>query len=279
LQATLKYILQRIKIYHPLHAAYRKFLDEQAKRKYRKAYGSFRGAGFECNVCGALYSRFVPWYPSKENEAALTENKVVAGYGENIICPECLSTARERLLIALLKDRYPVYEKKILHFAPEKNLYNFLKDKTTVTTCDIDPGMYRSVDPAVQYQDITKLSFKDQSYDCVIGNHILEHIPDDHLAMKEIFRVLVPGGMAILQVPYSISNAVTIETPELKNPSRQSALYGQNDHVRIYTLDDYMKRLEHAGFEVNIINSEMLAGYRKFATQKEECFLEIKKPG
>lgn len=278
MQASLKHILQWMKIYHPLHAAYRKFLDGQAKRRYQKDYHSFRGSGFECNVCGALYSRFVPWFPSEENKTALSKNKVVAGYGENMICPDCLSTARERLLIALLKDRYPAEGKRVLHFAPEKNLYNFLKDKATVLTCDINPGMYRSVDPAVQYQDITQLGFKDESFDWVIGNHIMEHIPEDHRAMQEIFRILVPGGRTILQVPYSISNTSTVETPDIKDTVRQSELYGQNDHVRIYTLDDYKKRLECAGFQVTIINSEALASYRKFATQRDECFLEIIKP-
>jgi predicted SAM-dependent methyltransferase len=112
----------------------------------------------------------------------------------------------------------------------------------------------------------------------VIGNHILEHIPADQQAMKEIFRVLKPGGRAILQVPYSELRDSTIEEVTIKDPVKQSMLFGQKDHVRIYALSDYVHRLEQAGFEVEVLPYEALQKYYSLAIQPGEAFLKIQKP-
>ena len=50
--------------------------------------------------------------------------------------------------------------------------------------------------------DITNLPFKDNFFDRVIASEILEHIRDDQKAIKEIFRVLKPNGVAVITVPY-----------------------------------------------------------------------------
>lgn len=106
----------------------------------------------------------------------------------------------------------------------------------------------------------------------------MEHIPDDKKAMHEIFRILKPGGRAILQVPYSHNNNATIETPEIADPLLQSKMYGQNDHVRIYNLDDYKARLQSSGFKVEIIPCSSLEHIYKYAIQENESFLVIIKP-
>ncbi len=112
----------------------------------------------------------------------------------------------------------------------------------------------------------------------VIANHILEHIPEDTTAMKEIFRVLKPGGIAVLQVPYSSINRVTIETPGMNDPYLQSKLYGQKDHVRIYNLQNYIDRLRSAGFNVHETTYAELSHLYKNAIQENESFLNITKP-
>ena len=278
MKETIKHILQRIHIYHPLHAVYRAQLRNMLKRKYRKAFRPYAGAGFICNVCGARYTKFVSDFPSAENEMALSEHQVVAGYGNNILCPNCLSTARERLVLAFLQSDMDVAQKKILHLSPEKHLYDFLRTKATVITADIHPGLYKSTDKKVQYQDATCFDFSGNSFDLVIGNHILEHIPDDCKAMAEINRVLKPGGKAILQVPFSLTNQSTIETPHINDPVLQSKLYGQKDHVRIYALSDYAGRLRDAGFTVAVIEYKDLGKFYQYAIQENESFLVIGKP-
>lgn len=279
MKESIKNILKKLGLYYSLQGNYRKLLFTSKKISFKFQYSKFKGEGFKCNCCGAAYRKFVPDYPSAENANAINANEVIAGYGENILCPACLSTARERLLIGLLKDKIKISGKKILHFSPEKNIYNLIKQNNVVVAADIEPLLYKIIDAKIKGEDATSLSFADNTFDAVIGNHIMEHIPNDAKAMAEIYRVLKPGGRAILQVPYSVKIASTTETPEINDPQKQSAWYGQRDHVRIYQLEDYVKRLQKAGFKVEVIDYNNLNAYYKNAIQPNEVFISILKQG
>jgi SAM-dependent methyltransferase len=268
-----------MQVYHPLQTFYRGVIFSTRNKIYRWQYKKYAGSGYTCNICTASYQKFIPDFPWAENKQALDNNHVIAGYGENVFCPNCMSTSRERLVIALLTDKFSVKQKKILHLSPEKNIYLFLKSRAVVTTADLMPGFYKTIDGLVQKQDATQFNFDSNIFDMVVGNHILEHIPDDRKAMKEINRVLKPGGCAILQVPFSEAIAATIETPGINDPVMQSKLYGQKDHVRIYALNDYVSRLQETGFDVEIIPYKNLQAYYSFAIQEGECFLMIRKRG
>jgi len=245
---------------------------------FRISFASYKGHGITCNVCQQQYFRFVDDWPASENKNAISKNNVIAGYGKNIICPNCLSNARERLVIAMLQHHVNILNKKILHLSPEKNVYQYLKSKSEVITADLVPGFYKNIDKQIKQEDAMAFSFADQSFDVVIANHVLEHISDDLKAMSEIFRVLKKGGVAILQVPYSETISATIEEPLIDNPAKQSALFGQKDHVRIYQLNDYISRLEQSGFIVSKISYKELSTFHQHAIQSDETFLEIKKP-
>ena len=67
--------------------------------------------------------------------------------------------------------------------------------------------------------------------------------------MSEFFRVLRPGGWAILQVPVDSARSETFEDPSIDDPAERLRLFGQEDHVRIYG-GDYVDRLREAGFTV-----------------------------
>jgi SAM-dependent methyltransferase len=274
---TFKNILQRFHIYHPLQAFYRGLLFTYNKNKNRLHYKRYRGKGFSCNVCHARYEKFVPSLPFAENSTAIEKYKVVAGYGDNIYCPNCMSTARERLIIAILSEA-DIDQKQFLHLSPEKNIYNFLRKKAHVVTADLLPGFYKTIDGQVQKQDATEFTFDTASFDWVVANHILEHIPDDITAMREIFRVLRPGGTAILQVPYTEMLESTIEDAVINDPAKQSLLFGQKDHVRIYSLVDYVNRLRNAGFEATVVPYAALGRFYALAIQQEECFIRVRKP-
>ena len=277
MKELVKDFLKKAGLYFFLQGNYRQFLFSAKKIFYRVKYTKFRGLGFQCNCCGRTYSKFVPDFPSAENANAITSNEVIAGFGENIFCPACLSTARERLIIALLKNEFKIAGNRILHFSPEKNVYRLLKMNNEVITADIEPLFYKRIDNTIKNEDATCLSFSDNSFDTVIGNHIMEHIPNDIKAMAEIYRVLKPGGRAILQVPYATKITTTIEEPGICDPKKQSALFGQKDHVRIYKLPDYINRLQHCGFKVTVIEYRDLSGYYKNAIQPGEAFLSILK--
>jgi SAM-dependent methyltransferase len=278
LNIQFKNILHALGIYHPLQSHYRNLVFYVKRFFYRISFSSYKGHGFTCNVCQQQYFRFVDDWPASENKNALSINHVIAGYGNNIICPNCLSNARERLVIAMLQHHVNIDNKKILHLSPEKNVYQYLKSRSQVVTTDLVPGFYKNIDKHIKQEDAMAFSFADQSFDVVIANHVLEHISDDLKAMSEIFRVLKKGGVAVLQIPYSETISATIEEPLIDNPAKQSALFGQKDHIRIYQLNDYISRLGQSGFIVSKISYKELSAFHQHAIQLDETFLEIKKP-
>lgn len=270
MNGTIKKLLKKFKVYYGLQAAYRNFLDKRAQEKSRISYAAFRGEGYLCNSCGESYRKFVPQFPGRNISAAISKYKVIAGFGENVFCPNCMSTNRERLVIAVLQHMVSVAGKSILHLSPEKHVFNYISRQAVVTTADLEPGFYRRIDDNVVFADINQLPFADKSFDFIIANHILEHIPDDATAMKELRRVLKQDGTAILQVPFSTTLRMTVEEPAIANASKQEELFGQRDHVRIYAADDYVQRLQNAGFYLTILKEIELAGFEKHAIQKDE---------
>jgi SAM-dependent methyltransferase len=273
MKELLKRVLKRLNAYHFLQSTYRGAINSTKKKLFQISYAKYKGKGFICNVCGCRYEKFVHDYPSPEIARAINENEVIAGYGNNVFCPNCMSKNRERLLIAVLQDLVSIKNTSILLFSPEKNIHTFLKSHASVTTVDIEPEFYRPVDPTIQFADATNLSFKDESFDVVIANHVLEHIPEDFKAMQEFYRVLKKGGFAILQVPFSEKILTTKEDPYINNPAEQQRLYGQKDHVRIYSLNDYVRRLEKENFKVEILSADFLKQFAHHAIQEKECVI------
>ena len=96
--------------------------------------------------------------------------------------------------------------------------------------------------------DLTQLSFASDVFDMVICFHVLEHIPYDTVAMKEILSVLKPKGMALIQVP--INGEHTFENPAADRAEKEE-IFGQRDHVRFYGLD-IRDRLAAVGFDVMV---------------------------
>lgn len=104
--------------------------------------------------------------------------------------------------------------------------------------------------------DITDIEFPDDSFDVIICNHVLEHIPDDREAMKELARVLSYEGFGVITVP--VTTDVTFEDASVINPVERERLFGQGDHVRRYG-KDFVSRLEKNGFEVITYHTEDIA--------------------
>ena len=94
--------------------------------------------------------------------------------------------------------------------------------------------------------------FDDASFDWILCNHVLEHIPNDTKAMQELYRVLKPGGIALLQVPLESNRKETFEDDSIVNKAERTKVFGQYDHVRVYG-KDYFDKLRQTGFEVREI--------------------------
>jgi SAM-dependent methyltransferase len=185
-----------------------------------------RGEGRECPCCGGRFSRM--------------SRRRISGWGG--ICPRCRSHPRHRA-IALLLARGGLPGHRLLHFAPEP-LFDPLFERL--------PGIERvTADlyaPADLQLDITDMDLQDGSFDLILCSHVLEHVPDDRAAMRELRRVLAEGGLALVLVPYRPS-AVTYEDPSITSPLDRMVAFGQQDHVRIYG-SDLPERLQEAAFEV-----------------------------
>ena len=91
--------------------------------------------------------------------------------------------------------------------------------------------------PAKVKMDVHDIPFDENTFDVVFCNHVLEHIPDDTKAMKELFRVLKPKGMAVLQIPQDLNRETTFEDNSITDKKERAKIFGQYDHVRVYGKD------------------------------------------
>ena len=176
------------------------------------------------------------------------------GYGtqrENVLSPSTLSLERHRLLWLYLKNETDFFtaKKSVLHFAPEQCFLKRFKSLKNLeyTTTDLESPI------ADVKADICNLPFEDSSYDIILCNHVLEHIPDDTKAMQELYRVLKPGGYGIFQIPQDLNRHTTFEDNSITDKKERAKIFGQYDHVRIYGLD-YFNKLREIGFMVNEVD-------------------------
>ena len=122
----------------------------------------------------------------------------------------------------------------LLHFAPEWALRRRLNalGHLRYVTADLQQ-------PDVDlHLDITALDLPDDSFEAVICSHVLEHIPDDAAAMRELRRVtaperLVPGDGAA--GPRRATQ--TYEDPSITDPEQRRRAFWRPDHVRVYAPD------------------------------------------
>ncbi|MBR9914755.1 MAG: methyltransferase domain-containing protein [Algicola sp.] len=203
------------------------------------------------------------------------------GYGNqrhNVLSPSTLSLERHRLLWLYLKSDTDFFsaEKKVLHFAPEQcflKRFRNLKNLNYTTTDLLSPI-------ADVKADICNLPFEDNSYDVILCNHVLEHIPDDTKAMQELFRVLKPGGYGIFQIPQDLSRDVTFEDDTITDKAERTKIFGQYDHVRVYGRD-YFDKLRSVGFKVEEIDytAQLSAeDIEKYCLAKGEIIPVVYKP-
>lgn len=190
------------------------------------------GNKVECPVCGHTFRKMLPY-----------GNKA----GENRLCPVCLSLERHRLMWLYLTEHSDFFTSnyKVLHIAPEQPFLKKFKSAKNLdyTTADM-------VSPIADLHfDIMQIPLADNTYDWVICNHVLEHVENDIDAMKELIRILKPGGKAILQVPINYTYPETHEDKSITTEKQREEVYGQYDHVRWHGLD-YPERLKKAGFSV-----------------------------
>ena len=176
------------------------------------------------------------------------------GYGHqrnNVLSPSTLSLERHRLLWLYLQNETDFFTKdlKVLHFAPEQAFYKRFRNQKNLiyTTTDLESPL------ADIKADICNLPFEDNSFDFLLCNHVLEHIPDDKKAMQELYRILKPGGIGVFQIPQDLNRETTFEDDTIVDKEERAQIFGQYDHVRVYG-KDYFNKLRSVGFKVDEVD-------------------------
>lgn len=191
----------------------------------------------ECNLCGWRGQRFLTYLH------------------RHVLCPTCGSQVRHRLIAAALDlrpdrtHRLALSGKRLLHLSPEYCLaQRFRRTAGTYVAADF---VTASANIRV---DVMRLPFLDATIDVFVACDVLEHIDDDQLALKEVHRVLRPGGVAVLTVPNADGLAVTWRDPAIATPSQREEAFGQIDHVRLYG-DDFASIVAEAGFLTTVFTA------------------------
>ncbi len=195
----------------------------------------YRGDAVECPICEGRFRSFVDFRGRP-----------------NARCPRCLLLERHRVIWLYLRERTPLWTERVsvLHVAPERPYRDRLKALSNVEyICgDLQPRHHDEL-----RIDVTDLPFDDASFDLVLCNHVLEHVPDDTQAMRELQRVLKRGGRAIMQHPVDYNRPHTFEDPTVTNERDRERLFGQEDHARVYGRD-IDERLAAAGLQVRRVD-------------------------
>lgn len=178
----------------------------------------------------------------------------------NVLCPHCRSLERHRQVYLLLKQRFSelLFEKdiKLLHFAPELPFYNLFKNQPNIDYFPVDlcPEIYEQANIEIRKKvNMEEIPYTNKMFDFIYNCHVLEHVPDDIKAMRELYRVLNDGGVCVTLVPLAITEK-TFEDDSINTPELRLKHYGQSDHRRIYGLD-FEKKLESVGFNVDVVYS------------------------
>jgi len=233
-----------------------------------------------CCICEAPVGRFLPYTSTGvlpyRLPPLMQELEVVGSDLRRFTCPRCLSHDRERHLLLYLRATglaQRLQAMRILHFAPEPNLTRLIAQQhpARYVRADLFPA-----DPSMERINLQQIPYPDGSFDLLLANHVLEHVGDHQQALREIVRVLAPGGHAILQTPYSPVLRTTFSDPGIRSPQARLQAFGQEDHVRLYGTDIF-ERFASAGLLDRCVrHADALAGidaFRHGVNPSEPLFL------
>ena len=225
----------------------------------------YKGNNVTCPVCEKSFSKFL----SYGSEVA---------HRENVLCPYDLTLERHRLMWLYLRDHsnfLTAPHLKVLHIAPEQCFHSRFKKQKNIDylTADIESPI------ADMHFDLHEIPLEDNQFDVVFCNHVMEHVQDAKRCMSELYRVMKPGGWAIMQVPQDFSRETTYEDWSITSPEDREKHFWQKDHVRLFG-KDYPQWLESVGFRVVPFDKEKVLGadqVERYRLQKEEVLYIIHK--
>ena len=265
-----EFVLKKSNSYNYYKDNYERLVKENKKlnkdlKEYKKAYPPK-----ECPICGYKGIDFKP-YPQIIHK--------------EVECPNCRSHERHRALWLYFQENKHLLKKdaKFLHFAPEPQFYELFENSgMEYHRADTSKENWR-IDEIIDVQDIP---YEDNYFDLIYCSHILEHVPDDRKAMRELYRVLKPGGTALILVPINgiafelpYDENKTLEDEKINTDELREKYYGQFDHLRLYG-KDFKERLIESGFKIKSDDYIKRLGYEtieKYALIRDENIFECTK--
>jgi SAM-dependent methyltransferase len=225
----------------------------------------YKGNKVECPVCNRSYSKFLSYGSS-------------IAHRENVLCPGDLTLERHRLMWLYLKDHSNFFSNdklNVLHIAPEQCFHQRFKQQENLNYLTGD-----LVSPIADLHfDLHQIPLEENRFDVIFCNHVLEHVDDANQCMRELFRVMKPGGWGIMQVPQDFDRDITFEDPSIKSEEDRERYYWQKDHVRLFG-KDYPNWLEKAGFKVEVFEKEKHYStdqIQRFRLQEKEILYIVRK--
>jgi len=213
---------------------------------FRFFYGLlYIGNKHQCNICSKKLRSFT-----------LLKNK-------DEICPFCGGLNRTRRLWQVINNDNCL-NGNVLHFSPSRSLYRKLKKHNGINYYSSD---FEDEFLADYKFDITKINQPNEKFELIICYHILEHITEDMKAISELYRVLNNKGTVYLQTPFKDGDIY--EDYSIITPKEREAHFGQDDHVRIYSVEGLKQRLEKIGFTVLV---------RSFNSSEDDLYFGFKSP-
>lgn len=159
-----------------------------------------------CVVCGRHSHFLYDWQYS---------DGVHVNWRERLVCSRCNLNNRLRLSMKVAGEladiaRSPVYLTE--HLTPFAEVLRGRCGKNLVCSEFLGerfvPGQVNG--QGVRHEDLTRLSFGDSTFELVLSFDVLEHIPDYSRALKEVARVLRPGGTFAMTVPLHLGSDANI---------------------------------------------------------------------
>lgn len=230
----------------------------------RATWGVYAGANVRCNCCRGRFRRFRTYFTEAGHRA--------------LMCPRCGALGRHRVDWLYLTEHTDVlnHPVRVLHIAPEVCLETPMRKLSTVQYLSAD---YDSAQ-AMEHVDVTNIQYRDETFDGIICNHVLQLVDDDRAAMSELYRITKTGGWALLQSSVDASRETTVESRDEITATEGGGGRYEEVFMRLYGRD-YATRLEQAGFSVTVadlVPSLPLTVQREFGLDPDETIYFCRKP-
>lgn len=254
----------------PSRALAVRLIPARLKGPLRRLEAAVRSYRYECPLCQRRVGQFLPLSQALPGLMAdLMKHQFdmqLFAQAETLnlqqyACPYCRSNDRTRLYALFLRDEATrigdATKCRMLDIAPARTLQELIRKLDCFDYHSAD--LLRSdVDDRIDIMDMK--AYADSAFDCFICSHVLEHVPDDRRAMRELFRILRPGGWGIAMAPICLGLKATIEDAQLTDPAERVRRFGQEDHLRLYARQDFIDRLTQAGFNVSCLGFAHFGG-------------------